>query len=215
MRPKQWSAVLFWGGLWGISEATVSYLLHLFAPGYGWVLYYPLAYAFMTGVFLQSGKTSSILWASALSAAIKLINLLMTPRIDYVINPAVAILLEGLVMFCAIRFVPSQQKAFNRFLAMPLATSLAWRCLYLLYLAAMPAWIREVSVLGKAGPMLNFLLLETAVNSAVIAFGALAVRGAASLRRSGSGDKKALPGGVFAAVSLAVLALSVFLQWAL
>ena len=47
------SAVLFWGGLWGISEATVSYLVHLFLPGMGWVFYYPLAYGFMAGACRQ------------------------------------------------------------------------------------------------------------------------------------------------------------------
>ena len=215
MKNRPWQAVLFWGGLWGISEATVSYLLHLVAPGFGWVLYYPLAYAFMVGAYRQSGKAGSILWAAGLSAAIKLVNLFITPRIDYVINPAVSILLEGLVMFCAVVTLSRRNKPILNILVAPAATSLCWRGLYLLYLLVAPAWIRDVSVLGAPKLLLNFLLVETAGNAVLIAAGAFVYY---MVQRTQKAKTKAgfrVPAWVFGGISVAVLGLSVFLQWAL
>ncbi len=215
MKNRQWSAVLFWGGLWGISEATVSYLLHLFAPGFGWVFYYPLAYAFMYGVYRQSGKAGSILWAAALSAAIKLINLFMAPRIDYVINPAVSILMEGLVMFCAVKLTTRQSYPVFNMLAIPAGTSLCWRGFYLLYLLAAPAWIREASVLADTSELWKFLLLETTVNTVLISVGSLAAHVTRRMQKEKNKPDFRLSEQVFGGISVAVVCLACFLQWAL
>jgi hypothetical protein len=36
-------AVLFYGGIWGVFEATVGYLLHLLPFSIGWLVWYPIA----------------------------------------------------------------------------------------------------------------------------------------------------------------------------
>jgi hypothetical protein len=166
---KDVQAVLLWGGLWGISEATVGYLAHLLLPGMGWVFYYPIAYGFMRMAYRQTGKPRVVLFCAILSAAIKLINLPMTPRLDYVLNPAISIVLEGLAVGIAYRRIHGPFKPMIRFGLLPFVTSALWRGLYLTYLLLAPGWIREVSILFKPGMLLSFATLELIGNGLVIA----------------------------------------------
>ncbi len=215
---KQVSAVLFWGGLWGISEATVSYLVHLFLPGMGWFFYYPLAYGFMAGACRQTGQPLTALLCAFLSAAIKLINLPMSPRLDYVINPAVSILLEGLAVWLALRFIKSREKPAVRDGLLPLVTSAAWRGLYLAYLLLAPSFIREASVLYTPDALLRFATLELLGNALVISLGMLLLGMLAkSIKPLGPRVQNASrPGSskrAYGTLSLAVAALAVALQW--
>ncbi len=162
-------AVLLFGGLWGISEATVGYLAHLLFPGMGWMFYYPLAYGFMRGAYKQTGKSSVVFLCGLLSAAIKLINLPITPRLDYVINPAVSIVLEGLTLSLAFRWICDKNRPMVRFFLLPFLTSAAWRGLYLLYLLLAPDWIREISVLYQPEMLMNFATLELLGTGLIIA----------------------------------------------
>lgn len=215
---RQVSAVLFWGGLWGISEATVSYLVHLFLPGMGWVFYYPLAYGFIAGACRQTGHPLTALLCAFLSAAIKLINLPISPRLDYVINPAVSILLEGLAVWLAFRFIKSREKPAVRDGLLPLVTSAAWRGLYLAYLLLAPSFIKEASVLYNPGGLLRFATLELLGNAFVISLGALLLRLLAkSTVRLGprvqSASRRGFSKYAYGTLSLAVTALAVALQW--
>ena len=167
------------------------------------------------GSAVQKSSAEPVVQLQNLSAAIKLVNLFITPRIDYVINPAVSILLEGLVMFCAVVTLSRRNKPILNILVAPAATSLCWRGLYLLYLLVAPAWIRDVSVLGAPRLLLNFLLVETAGNAVLIAAGAFVYY---MVQRTQKAKTKAgfrVPAWVFGGISVAVLGLSVFLQWAL
>ena len=167
--------VLLWGGLWGISEATVGYLAHLLLPGMGWAFYYPIAYGFMRISYSQTGKSRVVLYCAILSAAIKLINLPMTPRPDYVINPAVSIMLEGLAAYIAFRFIREQSRPMIHYGLLPFATSALWRGLYLVYLLLAPGWIREASILFMPGMLFSFATLELMGNGLVIALWTISV----------------------------------------
>jgi hypothetical protein len=166
---KNMPQVLLWGGLWGISEATIGYITHLLLPGMGWVFYYPIAYGFMKMAYNQTGKSRVVLYCAILSAAIKLINLPMTPRLDYVINPAVSILLEGLAAGFAFHWIHGKNKPMIRLGLMPFMTSAIWRGLYLVYLLLAPGLIRAASILFEPGKLLSFVTLELIGNGLVIA----------------------------------------------
>ncbi len=171
---KYLPAVLFFGGLWGISEATVGFLAHLLLPGMGWMFYFPLAYGFMRGAYRQTGKSSVVLACAILCAAIKLLNLPMAPRPDYVINPAVSIVLEGLTAGLAFYWI-MEKKPLIRYGLMPFLTSAVWRGLYLIYLLVAPGWIREISVLYQPDKLLSFATLEIMGNGLMIALGSLGI----------------------------------------
>lgn len=91
-------AVLFYGGIWGVFEATVGYLLHLLPFSIGWLVWYPIACFFMLQVYIKTKQVKSILLIGLLSCAIKLTNLMLPVRIDRVLNPAVSILFEAITM---------------------------------------------------------------------------------------------------------------------
>ncbi len=216
---KRWAAILFWGGMWGISEATAAYLIHLFLPGLGWALYYPLAFGFMYGVYRQTGKAPDILYAALLSAAIKLVNIPMVPRLDYVINPAVSILLEGLAALWAFPLVISakEKHPWPQYAALVLFTGALWRMLYLTYLSLAPTWIRDVSFLTDAAKLQQFAGLELLGGTAVIWAGSLGVSLLMKLwaRRKRATGASILSGKAFGPISLAVAGLSIFLNWVL
>jgi hypothetical protein len=102
---KNISIIVFWGAVWGIAEATIGYLLHMVPVNIGWLFWFPMAVYFMRKAYLQSGELYSIIYVSAISAGIKLLNLLMPARIDMVINPAVSILLEGAVVYAGYKLM--------------------------------------------------------------------------------------------------------------
>lgn len=100
-----WMAILIWGGLWGIFESTVGYLLHLLPISIGWIVWYPVACFFMMNVYRKTQRASAIVMVGTLSACIKLINLFLPGRIDRVINPAISILFEAIAMAAAVYIV--------------------------------------------------------------------------------------------------------------
>lgn len=162
------STVVFWGAAWGIFEATLGNLLHVMNLTFGWLIWFPIAFYFMNKVYKQTGKYESILFISALAAAIKLIDLLMPIRVDKVINPAVSILLEGLVVFIALRVAERFKGLFRYRILQITAISISWRILYLVYVLFLPAWMVAISPVRGLIPFLRFHLLESSVNALII-----------------------------------------------
>lgn len=209
--------VLLWGGLWGISEATIGYLTHLLLPGMGWAFYFPIAYGFMRMAYSQTGKSRVVLYCAILSAAIKLINLPMTPRLDYVLNPAVSIVLEGLAVGLAFRWVCGKNRPMIRFGLLPLLTSALWRMLYLVYLLLAPGWIREASILFMPGNLLNFATLELIGNGLAIALWSMGINLLIQKSRSPLIARLAGGRGIYkcflSILPMASVCLAVLLQW--
>ena len=93
-------AVLFWGSLWGIWEATAGQLIHLVKiPGLPGFIMFPAAFFFMSRAFTRSGRAESIFPAACVAAAIKLLDLFIPGElVQAAVNPAQAILLEALAV---------------------------------------------------------------------------------------------------------------------
>lgn len=181
-------SIVFWGSLWGIFEATAGYALHLLPLKLGSYIWFPAAYFFMDRAYNATGRQATVVWVALLSAAIKLVNLLTPIRADYVINPAVSIVLESMVMAAAVWIIKGRAGQ-NQWAVTPwriLFTNTAWRLCYLLYLGVIaPAWIREVSVLQETSQTMTFLALENMLSSIV------AVLMMGVLMRIGKGMRKA------------------------
>jgi hypothetical protein len=161
------STIIFWGSLWGITEATLGHFLHAFTLGIGWFFWFPLAFFFIHKAFCHTGKLSTILYVSFLAACIKLIDLIMPIRLDFVINPAVSIVLEGFSLWVVYRIVQRRQIQFK--LLQVLIASLSWRCLYIAYvLIIMPSQWVVISPASGLEPLIKFVFLESVVNTLVI-----------------------------------------------
>lgn len=159
--------IIIWGSMWGITECTVGYFLHMLPINIGYLFWYPIAFFFMNGVFKSTNKPQSILFIACMAATIKLFNLFMPVRIDRVINPAISIILEGIVIFIVV-FILEHNKNKNYILLKTILCSVCWRGLYLVYLLFVPEWMYIISPLYKIDALLRFLLLESFLNAAVI-----------------------------------------------
>jgi hypothetical protein len=99
-RPGRSGAVLFWGSLWGIWEATAGHVFHLIhVPGLPGFVMFPVAFYFMSRAFVRSGRYDSIFLTALVAAGIKLFDFFIPGQnIQAVVNPARAILLESLAV---------------------------------------------------------------------------------------------------------------------
>ena len=89
---------LFWGTVWGLGEATLGHLLHLFrVPGLPGLVMVPVAVAIMGRAAARSRSAASVFLAGAVAAGFKLFDLLV-PGTDLLAlsRPIQAILLEAL-----------------------------------------------------------------------------------------------------------------------
>ena len=165
------AAVVFWGSLWGIAEASLGNLLHLAAialPGLPGFLMFPVAFFFMKKGFDSTGRVWSIFHIAAIAAAIKMADFLLPVYIPIrIINPAICILLEGLVVACAYRIYTTREQSLTGPAAFVMGA--AWRTIFLGYLFiisrfGLPAALVTDGILVS----LRFVILESLVNSIII-----------------------------------------------
>ncbi|MGI6161487.1 MAG: hypothetical protein ACOYJD_05585 [Christensenellales bacterium] len=178
-KAERYSAILSVvaiGAAWGIFEATVGYALHSIAFPYSWMVWYPVACFFMANAYLKTRKVSSILFVGLLCAAVKLLNLLLPGRIDRVINPAVSIVFESLVMAAVIFAVKKlndiKRKKPHVKALMALSMNTGWRLLYILYIMFLvPGWMREISVISSLEKFITFFITQNLATSLIIFLG--------------------------------------------
>lgn len=168
MMNKNISAIIFWGAVWGLVEATLGYVLHLFSISIGWLFWFPLAFYFMNKVYKRTNSITSILFTSFVAASIKLVDFLLPTRIDKIVNPAVSILLEGLIVFALFKVIEYKKDFFRFKYLETIAVSIGWRVLYVVYILLMPAAFFNISPLRAIDPFLRFFILESIMNSFII-----------------------------------------------
>ena len=161
-------AIIFWGALWGLEEATLGHMLHITSLSFGWFLWFPLAYFFMSMVYRQTGKLDSILYTSIIAAAIKLTDLFMTTNLVIIICPALSIILEGISLFAILKIISKRTLTQKHRLIELTSVSLLWRALYLLSLLFIPTWIIASYSYKSISTILEFLLYEGLVNSLLV-----------------------------------------------
>lgn len=145
---KYVESILIWGSLWGLEEATLGHFLHMLPANIGWVFYFPLAYAFMNAVFQRTNKVSSILYTSLLASAIKLCDLFITTQIQRVINPAVAIVLEGATVFAVYMIIAKRPQLNIYKLGKALVASVGQEILFMAYVAVIPLFATSFHVVS-------------------------------------------------------------------
>ncbi len=100
--------ILFFGGLWGIIEATLGYLVHFLPTGFPGMIMFPIAFYFMYSSYKNTNKQSAVFFTALVAGIIKLSDLFIPLKSTMsAINPAVSIVLESLIVFA---FIKSIQK---------------------------------------------------------------------------------------------------------
>ncbi|HRY13807.1 MAG TPA: hypothetical protein P5309_09560 [Syntrophomonadaceae bacterium] len=172
MSEKQLRTIVVFGALWGLCEATLGYLVHMSAislifPGLGGFIMFPIGFYFMYQAYRQTGsRGSSIMMVSFLAASIKLIDFLVPGHIlATVIMPALSIVLEGLVVFLALR-VRQNRTAITW--ASVIAVCSSWRLLFLLACLSLGPIIGPSALLSNINMFIRFVFVESMVNALLI-----------------------------------------------
>jgi hypothetical protein len=212
---KKIYTVIFWGAVWGLAEATLGYVLHMFSLNIGWLFWFPLAFFFMDRVYIQTKNPNSILWISFISASIKLIDFLLPTSIDRIINPTVSILLEGSIVFAVVKITEAKKDFFGYEFLKAFTASIGWRLLYIVYILFMPLFFYNISPLRAPDTLLWFLIFESIINSIII-YAYIKLKDMIN-RRKKEQETNAVSliktNTVFnAALSLSLLALAIFAQ---
>ncbi len=163
------NTVLFFGGIWGLIEASLGYVLHIFSsfvslPSLSGMILFPIGLYLMYRSMKSSGQSAAVLLTALVAAAIKSASVLL-PFVSFrfVRNPAIAILLEGLAAWVVIS---STSKILDRWLpAKAILLSIGWRTLFL----AINIGFGLSGIANKpAALQWNFLLLGGGIDALLI-----------------------------------------------
>lgn len=158
---------IFYGGLWGIIEATLGFIIHLTNIS-STIILCPLAFFFMNQAYKSTGKISSILFISVISACIKLLDLSTNIRLDKVINPAISILLEGSSFAIMIYILKKNEfRKGTQYIGI-FGMNTLWRSAYCVYLFYAPRFIYENSILISTQKVLDFMIIKNIETSIVL-----------------------------------------------
>jgi len=160
---KTIQTILLFGGLWGIAEATLGYLLHFLPTGFSGMIMFPIGFYFMFNAFKVTGKQSAIFYTALIAAGIKSMDVLLPgTAVIRVINPAMSIVLESLVVFAFARFYMEE-----RVFSMSFAMGLGW---VLLFIGAQALILKpaEGLYLMPVSQMLAFIAMNTIVSGLLV-----------------------------------------------
>ena len=166
---NQINIALFYGGLWGILEATIGYVLHWLPTLISGAIMFPIGVALMAMAYKESGSRQVVLNMAVVAAAIKLVNLFM-PNLSVmkVINPSISILIEGAVVLVGISALVGSNK--GRLVAAAIGTSLAWRSIFVTYMVGQSFVSGKVASYTASLPAaLEFVIVTGLISAAMVA----------------------------------------------
>ncbi len=118
--------ILFIGALWGISEASLGYLLHWLPMGFAGAIMFPIGAFFLYQAWQKDASYSSLALITAIAALVKSVDFLLPlPSPMSVLNPMTAILMQGIVLSA---FLPLLEK--KRSIIMGFAAAFSWIFLF-------------------------------------------------------------------------------------
>ncbi|MDO9591824.1 MAG: hypothetical protein CVU85_00795 [Firmicutes bacterium HGW-Firmicutes-10] len=168
---KNLNIILFWGALWGITEATLGYVLHIFSiplPGLPGLLMFPVAFVFMHRVYDSTQEPISVVQIALVAACIKLTDLFFGGLMTiYVINPALSLIIEALAVTLVFNFVKKNQRSIS-FLD-SFAMGWLWRGMLLGYMFVISKFSLPAGLVTSGwGVALRFWILESFFNAILI-----------------------------------------------
>jgi len=95
------------GFIWGMTELVIGYFLHMLKAPVTGALLMPVGIICMINVYMTTGSRVSTILTSVIAALFKLVTIFIVPvgSLYLVINPVVAILLEGLIFVIPISLI--------------------------------------------------------------------------------------------------------------
>jgi hypothetical protein len=134
MKKQNIPAIIFFGAIWGIIEASIGYLLHalpvsIFISG---TVLFPIVSYILYKAYKVTNSKQALLAIGVIAATIKAVDFFMPFGSPFkIINPMIAIIMEALVVLVVITIIDKddiKSKATGF-----IAASIGWRLLYLSY----------------------------------------------------------------------------------
>lgn len=175
------SQIIFFGAIWGITEATIGFLLHFLPPTIAGLVMFPIAAFILVKAYKATGSRAAMVYVGIIAAGIKAVNFLVPGMMPFkIINPMVSIVMESLLVAAA---YPLLSKAnWNSKLAGALVASIGWRTGYILYMTTQFIITGFVSnYIATPIDIINFVLLNGLV-SGLLVFGALKLESKLTLK---------------------------------
>jgi ABC-type thiamin/hydroxymethylpyrimidine transport system permease subunit len=170
---KVLSAAVFWGAVWGWTEATLGYLLHLLKiPGLAGAVMAAIVFYFLDRLYQQTGSAGAVVFSSFLAAGLKSLDIVVSPvGLMDVINPVQAIIIEGLVAALALK-VLNRRPVRSRLLIIipcllfPFGSNLAYG-----FVTLVESGVFHLSNIFEVHPagLVTFLLLSPLLTAALVA----------------------------------------------
>jgi len=151
--------IMYLGALWGLSEATLGYLLHWLPIGLAGALMFPIGAFFLYQAWQKDRSYTVVAAVTALAALIKSVDFFLPmPSPMSVINPISAILLQGVILSVLFPYLEKKHS-----LLIDFGTVFSWIFLFTafqiivfkpidgLWLAALPEMIAVFAVISLLG----------------------------------------------------------------
>lgn len=168
---KDLNIILFWGALWGITEATLGYVLHIFSiplPGLPGLLMFPVAFVFMHRVYDSTQDAMSVVQVACVAAMIKLTDLLFGGILSiYIINPALSLIIEALAVALVFSRAERHKRKIN--FADSFTMGWIWRGMFLGYMIIISKFSLPAGLVTSGwGVALRFWIVESFFNAFLI-----------------------------------------------
>lgn len=158
---------LFFGVCWGFMEATLGYLVHLTnLPAISGFLLFPIGCYLMIQAYQTMGRKPVIFYTACVAACVKLTNFFFpAATVQTVINPAMAIMLESLILIILVSGKEGLAVKTRPGFAFQLV--FGWRVIYLLYAFLSNLFLGLHNVSQWSGLWISYFLLVEGVGSGI------------------------------------------------
>ena len=166
------SQIIFFGALWGITEATLGYLLHFLPPTVAGIVMFPIAAFILIKAYKVTGSRAVLIYIGFVAAGIKAVDFLLPGMIVFkTINPMISIVLEALAVAVAYPMLSNIKTGWK--LSGGIAASVGWRTGYIIYMVIQYFITGFVSsYISVPALAISFILLN-GIMSGILVFGVL------------------------------------------
>lgn len=207
MTKKNIPAIIFYGAIWGIIEASIGYLLHMLPISIfisGTVLF-PLVSYILYRAYKKTDSKSALLAIGFVAASIKAFDFFLPFNSPFkIVNPMISILMEAMVVLLVITILDKDDMKSK--VTAVIVASVGWRMLYLFYNTGQYLTNGFVSdYIANGSAMFQFVIVYGLISATL----ALAVHYVGIKVRETSRIKRVRP--IKLSVSLAMLLIAIVL----
>ena len=169
MKKQNIPAIIFYGAIWGIIEATLGTALHILPISIyiSGTIMFPIVGYILYKAYKATKSKSALLSIGIVAAAIKAVGFFMPFGSPFkIVNPMISIIMESLMVVVVISIL-SKDDVLSKISGFAIA-SIGWRSLYLGYMGMQHLTNRRASdYLLSFGAALNYTVVFGLISAAI------------------------------------------------